>query len=234
MSAHSIVPGPASDHFGDGSNSFVGGVPRFPEIIDIPKCALCGAEMAFFLQIQLPKESALRAWGGRTILLFSCVSCADEDYLIPGIFSSEFGAGGVTPEFLNDYQINFKFYVSKGVGVAPYSGLPSVKFQPIEYIPCPDSAEMSKISGKPNWLMGDETPVFDEDGSKGTFLFQLLLDEEEWFLRMDRAKLQAELDLDGSVAFFENRAYKLFLNNRLFFFGGRDPHSRNIYVVSQI
>ena len=36
--------------------SFVGGIPRLPSNIAIPKCSLCGEEQTFFFQIELPKE----------------------------------------------------------------------------------------------------------------------------------------------------------------------------------
>lgn len=72
------------------NSSYVGGKPRLPLDMNIPKCELCNASLVFFIQITFP-ESHL--WGGHTMSVFSCTSCYDENFLIPEMLDGNLRGG---------------------------------------------------------------------------------------------------------------------------------------------
>lgn len=110
----------------DSHKSFVGGYPNIPLNMSLPKCSLCDNDMTFFFQVAFPENYF---WGGYSLALFACTSCAQRGHFIP-IWPEPMTT--VIPEgFLNidRYQTNFRiltFETSKASLRSDY--VPRVKF----------------------------------------------------------------------------------------------------------
>ena len=51
-------------------DSFIGGKPKLPPNVDIPKCGLCGKELTFMLQVAFPQG---HPWAGKSMAVFYCI-----------------------------------------------------------------------------------------------------------------------------------------------------------------
>lgn len=205
--------------------SFAGGAPHLPPEAAWPTCTLCGAAQSFFFQIAFPDG---HAWAGRSLALFACTRCADERFCIPEMLRGRLDGATVPAAFLDAYQRNFRTLVfPTGDGVRR-DGPAGVMFRPIRFgdLLAPTHGH---VGGQPRWMLDPEAPAHLDTGAPFTFLFQL--NESLVFHIEAEAPAQMLIGLDGSPEPSTQRAYSLFLGNRLFAFGaGAD----RIYLLTQI
>lgn len=90
--------------------SFIGGLPRLPLNIELPKCSLCNEQQTFIFQISFPDE---HIWSGLSMAVFACTSCAKEGYFIPEMLKGQLKDINIPKGFLEKYQCNFKTLVFK-------------------------------------------------------------------------------------------------------------------------
>jgi hypothetical protein len=125
------------------------------------------------------------------------------------------------------------FKTREGVIVEDYRE--KVVFSPLDLMPARQNSKvLSKLGGKPTWIMSDESPSTYENKIKMVFLMQLEPDFE-FDIRAD-ALPQMDLDLGGKPIQSEDRFYKLFLGNSIYFFGTepKKDEGLKVYVITQI
>lgn len=207
--------------------SFVGGKPKIPNNESIPICSFCHNELTFYFQIAFA-AGTLR---NKTMAVFACTSCAEEEHLIPLMVEKPKHA--IIPHsFLKDYQKNFKlilFETDKGIIRDNYEE--KIIFKKIELIiqNGKKSKNENQIGGMPFWLLEDETPQSYE-GKKLSFLMQLK--ENIRFSIHKDAPQQTE-----PFAFFEpieKDYYELFIGNQIYFFVTEDKVNPEIYIITQV
>ena len=212
-------------------DSFVGGLPKLPQGEGIPRCKLCGAEESFFFQVAIPKGNA---WGGLSLAVFACTSCADENQLIPQMLPGPLSGADIPSGFLESYQTNFQFLIFETTWASPYEKYQEkLKFQPLrlEKASNPDIDE-NKIGGNPNWLLDDESPKTYGGDTPMFFLLQLLQGFQ--FEIGKSAPRQIELGLDGSPQPSPLDYYQLFNGNKIFLFGTEDRVRPLVYALTQV
>ena len=214
----------------DRDLSFVGGLPRIPESEDIPSCLLCGAELTFFFQVAFPQD---HVWGNRTMALFACTSCAQEDHLIPEMLEEPLAGSDIPENFLTSYQQNFRILVfDTDEGVLRKEYEPKVSFKRWDLIFSQSDARRHKIGGEPNWLLDDEAPASYRQKVPMVFLMQLL--EGFAFEKLPEAPPQMILGLTGEPEPSDHPYYELFLGNNVYFFGTRGGNEPLVYILTQI
>lgn len=62
------------------TNSFVGGKPKLPMDITIPRCSLCNNELTFLFQVDFPLG---HDWYGKSMAVFFCTATFHNQYCIP-------------------------------------------------------------------------------------------------------------------------------------------------------
>jgi hypothetical protein len=208
---------PSSNH------TFKGGVPELPVAIPLPACASCGSGMSFFLQVALSQP---HPWGGSVVAVFQCISCCDENSLIPAMIEGEL-AGAVIPEgFLSDYQTNFRILV------APASECVPRRDYTAQIVRAEFEADDSRLGESPRWLLDDESPGGYGTSTTPVFLFQL--PQGTKFDRLPGAPKQKTLDLSGAAVDSDEAHYELFVGNQLYVFGFGDPAGDHVYVITQV
>ena len=138
-------------------SSFVGGKPHLPEEQSIPTCELCGNSQSFMFQVAFPLNEI---WGGRSIAVFFCVHCADEDFFSPEMLPDHLHECLIPDGFLTSYQRNFAFLVfptAEAMIVRNYEE--QVAFRAIEFVENRADAEFGKIGGSPEWELENEAPA---------------------------------------------------------------------------
>jgi hypothetical protein len=231
-SAHYLVlDGP--DVLADEANvdvvGVLGGAPRLPAGELVPDCSLCGSPETFFFLVRFP---SWHSWSGWSLAAFSCTNCADEERLIPEMLSGALNGAHITVEFLTRYQINFRFLVFPSTDemsvdhrrdrVAPASlRLITAAVRPPHAV--------GSLGGEPVWLLADETPGTIA-GVPAQFMLQLFEGLE--FPTVVGAPPQVELKLDGKPGPSPPGAYKLFIANELYLFGG-SPVAGLVYALTQ-
>ena len=207
--------------------SFVGGKPLLPAEVSIPKCRLCGNLETFFFQVALASESA---WDGKTVSCFSCIKCANREFLIPEMLNMPLRGCNIPKAFLTSYQRNFSFLVFSSEAaqlVKDYEE--QVEFFVLQRTELP--GDFGKVGGIPNWTTEDETPsVYDSD-TPMVYLFELSPGLEFNIVR--NAPAQVELDLVGSPSPSPMGVYQLFLGNAIYLFGTTGDESF-IYAITQV
>lgn len=210
-------------------SSFVGGKPALPKDTQIPRCKLCDSQQTFLFQIAFPDG---HAWEGKSLAVFFCTSCADENHLIPEMLETDLHGADIPEGFLDSYQRNFRFIVfetANGVLCLDYED--RVRYKPIGLQPTPTSSvEKNKVGGSPVWLLEDESPG-SYAGSDGVcFLLQIAQDMK--FDINDSAPPQMELGLMGDPEPASHRHYQFFNGNNVYLFGVKDKPL--VYAITQI
>lgn len=210
--------------------SFIGGLPRLPPLEAIPKCRLCGAEQAFFFQVEFPEGTA---WSGRTLAVFSCVFCASEDFLIPEMLDGPLRGVDIPEGFLEAYQRNFRFLVFPvDQCVVRRDYVEKVRFIRMQVLSAEDAATLgNKLGGNPHWILEDETPGTYAGEFQLTFLLQLEQGLE--FPTVEGAPPQIEIALDGTPAPAERSHYELLIGNALYLFGVEERGEPLVYAITQ-
>lgn len=210
---------------------FLGGSPLLPPELEIPCCFLCGSPMAFFFQVQFPPQ---HVWSGSTLAVFACISCADEDWLIPEMLTGALSGASIPEGFLEDYQRNFRFLVFDGHSAVlreDYSQ--KVAFRRLELAPKGAIEDgSSKVGGEPTWLLEDEAP--SNYAGRVPMGFLLQLEPGLAFETVPGAPVQMTLGLDGRATLADRSSYELFLGNALYLFGTDDASLRLVYAVTQV
>lgn len=224
--AYEMKIGGAARQRGD-ELSFIGGAPRTPAALAWPSCTVCGASQTFFLQVAMPAD---HAFAGKSIAVFACASCSDDEHLIPEMLTEALKGADVSAAFLRDYQKNFRIVVfDTAASGAPNPAIePRLQFRPITLAKGAGS-RATRLGGAPLWLLDDEAPGSCA-GAPIDFLFQLA--DGLTFKRAPGAPPQMELSLRGTPEPSPDPFYRLFLSNRIFFFGARG--SDLVYVLTQI
>lgn len=214
----------------DREESFIGGLPIMPEDVAIPNCLLCGAQQTFFFQISFPDE---HFWEGKTMVFFSCTSCAKKGYFIPKMLEGQLRDAVIPKLFLDDYQINFRTIIyDTSSGSMRYDYQEKIKYRKILLKKIDDpNLKKNKVGGSPNWFLEDESPSTLDDGTPMFFLMQFL--EEYRFEINPSAPGQAVLGFDKEVEYSDNNYYELFLGNNIYFFGTHYGQPQ-VYVFTQI
>ena len=215
----------------DKSSSFIGGKPLLPNNIVVPECKLCGQEQTFFLQIAFPES---HKWFEQSLAIFSCTSCADENYLIPEMLSIELYNANIPSGFLESYQRNFSLLVfDTNTCVIKQGYVEKIKYKPA-YLSFNDEQDilLGKMNNTPNWLIEDESPNKYDDKYEFNFLFQLNSGLE--FNLVDNAPRQIEIDIMGMPSDSPYKYYQLFIGNELYLFGVEDYKQLLVYAITQI
>jgi hypothetical protein len=212
-----------------GETSFIGGRPALPDYCELPRCRLCGAEETFFLQVAFPDQ---HPWSGRTLAIFACTSCADEEHLIPEMLDGPLAGADIPAGFPADYQKNFRLLVFP-TSDARLRGdyTERVRFAPFRLTPSDDDA-LNKLGGTPLWLLDDESPGKYAGEHEMRFLMQLAPDTR--FPIHPDAPRQVELNLRRQPVPSPNDYYQLFLGNGLYLFGTDDGVEPHVYAITQI
>lgn len=214
------------------SLSHSGGVPNIPARIKLPSCQFCGSLMTFFFQIEFPKRNK---WAGKIMAIFACTSCAPRDYFFPPMPPGGRHLG-LPDNFLDDYEKTFHIVIfeSNEATEIRLEYIPLLKYEQLELslLKTP-SARITRIGGKPNWRMSDDTPKVYM-GSRFTFLMQIWNDNWEWeFDKLPDAPQQAQFSFLGNPYRTDNK-YVLFSGvHQLYFFGTLDLEIPKVYVLNQ-
>lgn len=211
-------------------SSFIGGYPKIPINISLPKCELCGSEQTFFFQVAFPDN---HPWSSKAMALFSCTSCAKKGYFIPEMLEGQLSGADIPKDFIHSYQRNFKLIVfesENGVIRNEYIqkiGYKEIKLQEMDD---PDIYE-NKVGGNPSWLLEDEAPTTYNKTVQMFFIMQIL--ENYRFDILQTAPGQATLGFGNEIEYSENNYYELFLGNNLYFFGTLHGEPQ-VYIITQI
>jgi hypothetical protein len=208
-------------------SSFVGGKPHLPEEQSIPTCELCGNSQSFMFQVAFPLDEI---WGGRSIAVFFCVHCADEDFLVPEMLPDHLHECLIPDGFLTSYQRNFAFLVfptAEAMIVRNYEE--QVAFRAIEFVENRADAEFGKIGGSPEWELENEAPA-----SYGAVAMEFLLQLTQGleFDRIPGTRPQVDLDLSGRPVHSPRDCYQLFLGNAVYLFGTASGEPL-VYAITQ-
>jgi hypothetical protein len=214
----------------DSDHSFIGGLPKLPVTEPIPTCTLCGSDQTFFFQVAFPDD---HEWGGLSLAVFACISCADEESLIPEMLPGPLCGVDIPKGFLTSYQRNFRFLVFSTDATLRRGHVEKVRFKTLVLEPSDDpTVDGHKIGGAPNWALEDEAPGTYASRTPMVFLLQLQQGYE--FETVEGAPRQMELDLDGKPKPAARAHYHLFLGNALYLFGTGDLHEPLVYAVTQV
>lgn len=233
------VEGTQEDH----DRSFLGGVPCLPEV-EHPACRLCGAKETFFFQLEFPDSSP---WRGKVLALFACTKCCHEDHLIPEMLKGPLLAVNIPKEFLTSYQTNFSVIVAESEECQRWSSYKeTICFKRLilqgrrptkkKLVALPLETRVSGLFGRmaptPKWFLGDETPATCDGNLPLVFLFQI--QREFAFEIHPDAPGQIKFDyFSNSLKESEDRWYKLFISNEIYFFGTAEGEPL-VYILTQI
>jgi hypothetical protein len=215
----------------EGFHSFLGGKPVLPVGQEIPECVLCGASQTFMFQVAFPIG---HPWGGHSLAVFACTSCAQEGYFIPKMLDCALRGADIPKAFLESYQRNFKFIAFRTEeGVIRSNYVEKVDCQLLMLKACDDpNFKGTKIGGCPNWLLDDETPATYDTTCRMVFLMQL--EQGMKFKLKAGAPHQIELSLNRKPVSSPFDYYQLFLGNALFLFGTEQPENGLVYAITQV
>lgn len=211
--------------------TFVGGKPRIPKDVKIPKCKLCGNDEAFFFQVAFPAD---HNWGSKTMAVFACISCVDERYFIPPMIQGPLHNALIPEGFLDEYQKNFNIlvFLTKEAEIRD-DYHEKVLFKNIVMHNVKDNnASHMKLGGKPVWYLDDESPATYGGGEQFSFLMQLPEDLE--FEILPGSPSQMKLGFGKQIKPSNKLFYRLFLANYLYFFGVNSNSDCKVYVFTQI
>ena len=228
--SHLLTVGTDDAPQASADSSFIGGRPRLPAGEGLPACGLCGAEQTFFFQIELPDGP----WAGLSIVVFACMDCADDDYLIPEMLTGALKGADIPDGFLHDYQKNFRILVVDASDAAPdgnYRERIAFKRLTLSRDESLDKPS-SRVGGEPAWMLDDESPATYASHHRMFFLMQL--EPGLTFETVDGAPKQIEAGFDGTPQASPYDTYELFLGNGLYLFGTEDRDVRAVYALTQV
>lgn len=214
------------------TDSFVGGHPHLPAAAAVPICQLCGEVQTFFFQVAFPTS---HSWSGRSLAVFACTSCADENHFIPEMLTGPLAGAEIPAGFLERYQTNFRLAVFPTHGTVERLDV-DARVEPFD-LSCESGAQGEEFSGfawlggSPSWLLDDEAPGSYEGSREMCFLFQI--SPQLVFPRAAGAPAQVTLGLDGKPKFSAAESYQLFLGNAIYFFGTATGEPW-VYALTQI
>jgi hypothetical protein len=209
----SLSPGP--DPQREHDHSFVGGRPHLPPEEALPLCRLCGSEQAFFFQIAFPDD---HDWRGTSVAVFACVSCTNEDRLIPEMLPEPLNGADIPEGFLDTCQENFRLLVfpTRSAIVREYTE--KVRFRRLTLESGGEPAvAFGRLGGVPAWVQEEERPASYARQVAMTFLMQIQPECE--FHTVPGAPRQVALGLDGKPTMTSRTHYELFLGNAVYLFG---------------
>lgn len=212
---------------------FLGGKPALPPGTKIPTCELCGAEQTFFFQVAFPER---HPWHGKSLAVFFCKACFDEEHIIPDRLKCPKGAN-VSSEFLRQYQCNFRLLVFPTLqGTLVESYVEKIAFRCWRAVTAAETKKginTTKIGGKPHWLSESEAPGKLDGRDRFTFLLQIEDDFE--FPRLPNSppeigfgRKPGEYELMVDFDF-----YALFAGSQLYMFGAMQGDEALVYGITQ-
>jgi len=209
-------------------DSFIGGKPKIPQDFSLPYCELCGKELTFFFQVAFPFN---HAWYGKSLALFYCTEHYHGDLCIPEFPDIQDLLGANIPiDFLRKYEKNFRILIfDTHNGVTNKQYVEKVTFKSLQLIENngADSNADFLLAGAPVWIMGfDETPA-TINTIKSTLLLQIK--EDYVFDKLQNAPAQE--DVFGEPR--KENFYKLFVADRIYFWGTKDLNMPLVYVSVQ-
>ena len=210
-------------------DSFIGGKPKLPLDVDIPKCELCGKELTFMFQVAFPQG---HAWAGKSMAVFYCVESWHGDYCIPEL-PQQIAEADISEEFLSNYERNFRVFVfdtSLGKMVDTYQE--KVAFRAFQAIPEKQTKqEWDFVSGgRPIWVMGkSEKPHTIAGIEKPVLLLQVK--EDCRFQILPTAPKEADPFAPNGLSIFP--WYYLFAANRIYFWGAEKDNKEWVYISVQ-
>lgn len=216
---------------GENDHSFIGGLPRIPEALELPTCRLCGSELTFFFQVAFPQD---HVWANLSMAVFACTSCAHEEHFIPEMLEGPLPGVDIPENFLTVYQKNFRILVFKtDEGRLRKDYTEKVAFKRWHLVSSSRAnARETKIGGQPGWLLDDEAPATYNHTTPMSFLMQL--QEDFTFDKLPDAPPQITLGLTQEPEASNDPYYELFLGNNLYFFGTKDSEEPLVYILTQI
>jgi|CXWL01.1.fsa_nt_gi hypothetical protein len=222
----------ASPQSGHRAESRIGGPPRLPAAEPAPHCGLCGALETCFFSVAFPSE---HGWAGRSLTVFACTSCADENYFIPEMLNGPLAGAVIPAGFLASYQRNFRLFVFPTCEGTDRTDI-EARIEPLEltFEEAGAGAELTGfgwVGGAPRWLLDDEAPASYE--GVGEMLFLLQITPGLTFPRASGAPDQVTLGLDGKPRPSGTDSYQLFLGNAVYFFGTATGEPA-VYALTQI
>lgn len=212
-------------------DSFIGGKPKLPIGMEIPRCTLCGGELTFFFQTAFP---AGHPWAGRSMAVFACTDTWHGDFCIP-----ERPKGAVrhnidiTADFLSQYQRNFRillFDTEQGVVLETYQE--RIRYQPM-VIAAEDRTDRSwdfVLGGKPVWIMGKPEKPASIAGVERPVLLMQVRETLRFPICSDAPRAADPFAPSGRSLF---SWYDLFIGNRIYFWGTMNGGRAWIYVAVQ-
>lgn len=209
-------------------NTYIGGKPKIPPEIVIPKCSMCDNELTFMFQIEFPPE---HEWYGKSLAVFFCTKNFHDEYCIPEFpHVPDLYGVEVTSDFLKQYERNFKVIVfdsDKGQIREDYEEKVAYKSLYIASKNCEDLNSDFVLGGEPTWIMGmDETP-HSIDGKELTLLLQV----KEDYLFQTVPLAPPQVTSMGRPRNDSN--YKLFVSDRIYFWGVKDKSIPLVYISVQ-
>lgn len=210
------------------TSSFIGGKPKIPAEIAIPRCSLCNNELTFMFQVEFPPE---HDWYGKSLAVFFCTTAFHNRYCIPQFpqVPDLFGAN-ISSEFLRRYGRNFRTIVfdsNQGTLREDYEEKVAFKTLQMRSKNKVDKKAPFILGGSPIWIMGvDETPG-TIDGKELTLLLQIK--ENYRFQITPSAPPQATI----MNRYRDDGTYELFAADRIYFWGVKDKSSPLIYISVQ-
>lgn len=209
--------------------SFIGGKPKLPPNVDIPKCGLCGKELTFMLQVAFPQG---HPWAGKSMAVFYCIEAWHDKYCIPELPQQIVNAD-IPEEFLRDYERNFRVLVfDTPLGKIVDAYQEKVAFQALQAVPEKQTKKDWElvIGGRPVWIMGiSERPNSIAGTKKPALLLQVK--EDFHFPVLTTAPKQANPFTPDKKSPFP--WYDLFVSNRIYFWGVQSNGTEWVYVSVQ-
>ena len=210
--------------------NFIGGRPKIPPDVELPRCRLCDAIQTFFFQVAFPER---HLWAGESLAVFQCTSCYDGRYLVPMTGPNFLLPGETVPDgVLETNQVNFRLLTfPTDSGVVRESYAPKVQFVPLLLNSGRSEFKTrSRIGGKPNWVNGDRGPG-NYMGKPLDFLMQW----EEYFnfLTLPGTPPRAHPSRLTNPLLSVSKYFDLFSGCELYFFGNLSGNRvRNIHLLT--
>lgn len=236
--------------------SFIGGLPRIPEHMALPKCQVCGEPLTFFFQVDFP---AGHIWAGKTLAMFACIHSAEnhQDQVIPQFPKVPQLQDCDLPQgFLEEnYQDIFRvliFPTEEGVMRSDYQE--QAIFRSIEWKPTKKKSKKIPIllAGEPMWLMHKEHPATYAGKYKMHLILQMAEDfdfehlpsapkehEPDYFCSFEDSEALISGKLDPKEIKPKSKPrktddYTLFCSfNRIYLFGTDDLDDPKPFIIVQ-
>ena len=211
--------------------SHIGGLPRLPQDLDLPRTVETGELMTFFFSMDLSFDPR---WQGRTLSVFATTTHFDETDCIPQMFANSTNGYDVPSGALDAYQRQFRIFItSESDAILRKDYLPRVRYNVIRN--GERLADKAVLFGEqnidPTWVLDDENPGTYGGKEKFVFLFQTR--QHYRYSLVADAPRQMVLDYaanDSQLTPSLVDKYDLWVNNAAFFFITPSAH---VLVVVQ-